>query len=269
MERIEKSIEVHVPVRTAYNQWTQFEAFPQFMEGVEEVHQTDDRHVHWVADIGGKRKEWDSEISVQEPDKCVAWRSVAGARNDGRVEFSPLSAGDTRVTVTMDYDPEGVVENVGDFFGVTSRRVEGDLQRFKSFIESRGSETGAWRGKIEGGGTPMSGASSSSAATSRVETGGTAIGGTRSGTEPGGRASGDLARYDPAFRTDFEKNYAHLGGRYEDYEPAYRYGSSLRQRQTGGAWSDLESDARRDWESRQPGTWERFKDAIRRGWEAI
>ncbi len=106
-----------------------------------------------------------------------------------------------------------------------------------------------------------------------IEPGGTVadttLGATRSGTEPAGRASGDLSRYDPAFRSDFEKNYAHLGGRYQDYAPAYRYGSTLRRKHAGGVWSDLESSARVDWESRQPGTWERFKEAIRRGWEAI
>jgi len=153
MERIEKSIEVHVPVHTAYNQWTQFEEFPRFMEGIEEVQRTDDRHLHWKASIGGKQKEWDAEINEQEPDRCIAWRSVGGARNGGRVEFRPISPNDTRVTVKMDYDPEGVVENVGDFLGVTSRRVEGDLERFKSFIETQGRETGEWRGEIQGGRT--------------------------------------------------------------------------------------------------------------------
>jgi hypothetical protein len=153
MERIEKSIEVHVPVHTAYNQWTQFEEFPRFMEGIEEVQQTDHRHLHWKASIGGKQKEWDVEINEQEPDRCIAWRSIGGAGNGGRVEFSPISPTDTRVTVKMDYDPEGVVENVGDFLGVTGRRVEGDLERFKSFIETQRRDTGAWRGEIQGGRT--------------------------------------------------------------------------------------------------------------------
>ena len=154
MEHIEKSIEVHVPISVAYNQWTQFEAFPQFMEGIREVRQIDDRHVHWVAEIGGKHKEWDAEITEQVPDRRIAWRSMGGARNDGVVQFNPVSEGDTRITLHMDYDPEGVFENLGDFIGATSRRVEGDMKRFKSFIESRGSETGAWRGRIQEGAQP-------------------------------------------------------------------------------------------------------------------
>ena len=129
MEHIEKSIEVHVPISVAYNQWTQFEAFPQFMEGIREVRQIDDRHVHWVAEIGGKHKEWDAEITEQVPDRRIAWRSMGGARNDGVVQFNPVSEGDTRITLHMDYDPEGVIENLGDFIGATSRRVEGDMKR--------------------------------------------------------------------------------------------------------------------------------------------
>jgi uncharacterized membrane protein len=163
MDRIEKSIDVHVPVSVAYNQWTQFEQFPEFMEGVREVRQKDDRHVHWVAEIGGRHKEWDSEITEQIPDRRIAWHSVGGTRSDGVVEFTPVSQDDTRITMQMDYDPEGLVENVADFFGVTSSRVEGDLQRFKSFIESRGRETGAWRGEIPEG-RLTEGASSSGAA---------------------------------------------------------------------------------------------------------
>src|SRR4051812_40144977 len=104
MERIEKSIEVHVPVNVAYNQWTQFEEFPKFMEGIREVRQKDDRHVHWIAEIGGKRKEWDAEITEQVPDSRIAWRSTSGARNDGIVQFSPVSQNDTRITLHMDYD---------------------------------------------------------------------------------------------------------------------------------------------------------------------
>jgi hypothetical protein len=132
------------------------------MEGVREVQQKDDCHVHWVEEIGGKRKEWDSEITEQTPDRRIAWHSVSGARNDGVVEFVPVSQDDTRITMRMDYDVEGVVESVADFFGATSSRVEGDLQRFKSFIESRGRETGGWRGEIPEG-RVTEGASSSGA----------------------------------------------------------------------------------------------------------
>jgi uncharacterized membrane protein len=149
METIEKSITVDVPVRTAYNQWTQFEEFPQFMSG-EEVRQRGDKNTHWRANIGGKSEEWDAEIIEQTPDQCVAWRSTTGAHNAGTVRFQPLGANQTRLTLRLDYDPEGVVENVGDALGVVERRVAGDLQRFKEFIESRGVATGAWRGEIHG-----------------------------------------------------------------------------------------------------------------------
>lgn len=147
----EKSIDVNVPVSVAYNQWTQFEEFPQFMEGVKEVKQQGDKLQHWKANIGGKEKEWDAEITEQLPDQVVAWRSTTGAPNSGRVRFEKLGANQTRVHLTMEYEPEGVIENVGDALGLVGARVEGDLRRFKSFIESRGSATGAWRGEIEGG----------------------------------------------------------------------------------------------------------------------
>jgi uncharacterized membrane protein len=151
MAQIEKAIEVNVPVRTAYNQWTQFEQFPQFMEGVEEVRQLDDKRLNWRASIAGKTEEWQAEIVEQTPDKVVAWRSTTGAENAGHVSFVSAGAEATRVTLRLDYDPEGMVESVGDKLGFVSRRVEGDLERFKEFIEGRGSETGAWRGEIHGG----------------------------------------------------------------------------------------------------------------------
>jgi uncharacterized membrane protein len=151
METVEKSIDVHVPVSTAYNQWTQFEDFPRFMEGVREVRQLDDTHLHWRAEVAGKEKEWDAEITEQVPDQRIAWRSVGGAPNSGVVSFDRIDQDTTRILVEMDYDPEGVVENVGDAVGVVSRRVEGDLERFKEFIESRGQETGAWRGDVQQG----------------------------------------------------------------------------------------------------------------------
>jgi uncharacterized membrane protein len=149
VSKIEKSIDVNVPVRTAYDQWTQFEEFPRFMEGVQEVKQLDDKRLHWRADIAGKTKEWDAEIDEQTPDQRVAWHSTSGADNAGVVTFHYLDENTTRVMLQMEYDTEGLVEGVGDALGFASRRVEGDLQRFKEFIESRGQETGAWRGEIK------------------------------------------------------------------------------------------------------------------------
>ena len=148
MATIEKSIEVDVPVRTAYNQWTQFEAFPQFMEGVREVRQLNDKTLGWRAEIGGKDEEWVAEITEQVPDQRIAWRARSGKRNAGVVTFHRIADHRTRIMLQLDYEPEGAVENIGDALGVVSRRVEGDLQRFKEFIESRGRETGAWRGEI-------------------------------------------------------------------------------------------------------------------------
>ena len=148
MASIQKPIDVDVPVRTAYNQWTQFEEFPRFMEGVEEVRQLDDRRLHWRAKIGGKTEEWDAVITEQIPDERVAWRNTSGAENAGVVTFHHLSPNSTRVMLQIEYDPQGLVENVGSALGVVERRVEGDLKRFKEFIESQGAETGAWRGEI-------------------------------------------------------------------------------------------------------------------------
>jgi uncharacterized membrane protein len=148
MSTIEKSVEVDVPLRTVYNQWTQFEEFPRFMEGVEEVKQLDDKTLRWRAKIGGKTEEWLADVTEQIPDERVAWRSRSGADNAGVVTFHHISDTKTRVMLQMDYDPEGIVENVGDALGVVSRRVAGDLDRFKEFIEGRGSETGAWRGEV-------------------------------------------------------------------------------------------------------------------------
>ncbi len=148
MSTVTKSVDVNVPIQTAYNQWTQFEEFPRFMEGVKSVTQTDDTHLHWVAEIAGKDKEWDAEITEQHPDERVAWTSTAGARNAGVVTFHRLDDSTTRVTLQMDAEPEGVIENVGDWAGVLDRRVQGDMDRFKEYIESRGVETGAWRGEV-------------------------------------------------------------------------------------------------------------------------
>jgi len=148
METIEKSIGVNVPLRTAYNQWTQFEDFPRFMEAVEKVTQLDDTHLHWVANIGGKTIEWDATITEQVPDKRIVWHSDRGAVQSGMVLFESLGSNSTRITLRIDYEPEGMVEEAGDKLGFVSRRVEGDLERFKNFIEQRGAETGAWRGAV-------------------------------------------------------------------------------------------------------------------------
>ncbi|MBX3300683.1 MAG: SRPBCC family protein [Nitrospira sp.] len=148
MSVIEKSIEINVPVNTAYNQWTQFEEFPRFMEGVEQVLQIDDKHLHWKASIGGKQKEWDAVITEQIPDQRIAWMSQDGAKNGGIITFSKVAENTSRLNLRLEYEPEGAVEKTGDTIGIVSSRVEGDLQRFKKFIESRGQETGAWRGKV-------------------------------------------------------------------------------------------------------------------------
>src|SRR5438093_5531668 len=126
MESIEKTVEVDAPLNKVYNQWTQFEEFPKFMEGVEQVHQLDNKHLHWVAKVGGKRKEWDAEIFEQVPDQRIAWRSITGVRNSGIVSFTPLPDNRTEVSLRLNYDPDGVMENVGDMLGVVGRRIEGD-----------------------------------------------------------------------------------------------------------------------------------------------
>ena len=151
MAEVNESIEVNVPVSTAYNQWTQFESFPQFMEGVESVAQTDDTHLHWVAEVGGKRHVWDAEITEQVPDRRIAWRSVDGKGISGIVTFEALGADRTRVDVQMSWETEGLVESLGSALGVDSRRVKGDLDRFKELIESQGVESGAWRGEVHSG----------------------------------------------------------------------------------------------------------------------
>ena len=148
--KVEKSIDVEVPVRVAYNQWTQFEEFPRFMEGVEEVRQLDDKRLHWRAKIAGKSEEWDAEITEQTPDQRIAWRSTTGTPNSGVVSFKRLGENRTRIILEMSYTPTDPIETVSDKVGLVGKRVEGDLQRFKEFIESRPRETGAWRGEIHG-----------------------------------------------------------------------------------------------------------------------
>lgn len=148
MERVERTIEVEAPIDMVYNQWTQFEEFPRFMQGVESVTQVDDATLHWVAEVAGRRKEWDAHITEQVPDKVVAWEGFGDTDNMGRVFFESLGEGRTRVSIAIDYETEGAIEKIGDALGVLSRRVEGDLERFRDLIETRGRETGAWRGEI-------------------------------------------------------------------------------------------------------------------------
>ena len=148
MSTTQKSIEIDLPVSTVYNQWTQFEDFPQFMEGVESVTQLDEKRLHWVAEIAGTREEWDAEIVDQQPDQRIAWRSITGTTNDGVVTFESLGPNSTRVTLDLDVEPESLKEKIGEKLGFVSKQVEGDLKRFKEFMQSRGAETGAWRGQI-------------------------------------------------------------------------------------------------------------------------
>jgi uncharacterized membrane protein len=146
---VTESVDVHVPVRTAYNQWTQFEEFPQFMDGVREIRQLDDTRLHWTTEIAGVKREFDAEITEQIPDERVAWKSTEGEKQAGVVTFHRLDDEHTRVTVQMDYDPQGMVETAGDKLGMVDRRVKGDLKRFREFIESQAGETGAWRGEVD------------------------------------------------------------------------------------------------------------------------
>lgn len=148
MSTVVESVDVAVPVHTAYNQWTQFEEFPQFMEGVQEIRQVSDTLTHWVVDIGGIRREFDAKITEQHPDERVSWTSVDGPKHAGVVTFHRLDADHTRVTAQMDVDPEGFVETVADKTGILDRRIKGDMKRFQEFVESRGYETGGWRGDV-------------------------------------------------------------------------------------------------------------------------
>ena len=148
MAEVKETIEVNVPVSTAYNQWTQFEEFPQFMENVESVKQIDDSHLAWTAEVGGKQEQWQAEITQQEPDSHIAWRSTEGKQNSGDVRFESLGADRTRVEVVMTWEPEGIVEATAEKLGRDSSAVKADLERFKELIEGRGQETGAFRGEV-------------------------------------------------------------------------------------------------------------------------
>ena len=148
MATINETIELDVPVRTAYNQWTQFEEFPRFMEGIERVEQLDDTHLRWHGEIAGKDEQWESEITEQDPDQRIAWKTTAGNGPHGVVTFHRLEDQRSKVAVQMDYEPEGMTEKVGSALGFDSRRVKGDLERFRDLLEARGAETGAWRGEV-------------------------------------------------------------------------------------------------------------------------
>lgn len=148
MATIEQSVDINCPVTTVYNQWTQFEEFPRFMEGVREVTQLDDTHLRWRAEIAGKEETWTAEIDEQLPDQRIAWHSTSGARNAGVITFHRVADDRTRVMAQFEYEPEGMLEKTGSAVGLASSRVKGDLKRFKEFIEQRGSETGEWRGTV-------------------------------------------------------------------------------------------------------------------------
>lgn len=149
MSKIEESIEVDCPVSVVYNQWTQFEEFPKFMEGVEQVIQLDDERLHWKAKIAGQEREWDALIVEQRPDERIAWKSEDGSENAGVVTFHKLDRDRSKVMLQLDFNPQDMIEAAGDTLGFVRRRAAGDLERFKAFIEERGHETGAWRGEIE------------------------------------------------------------------------------------------------------------------------
>jgi carbon monoxide dehydrogenase subunit G len=148
--KVQKTITVEVPISTAYNQWTQFEEFPQFMGGVSKVEQLDDKRLHWVAEISGVKREWYATILEQRPDEKVAWAATEGATNAGAVYFESTGPGSTTVTLELEYEPEGLVEKVGDRLNIVEKQAESDLEKFKSFIESSGGESGGWRGEVEG-----------------------------------------------------------------------------------------------------------------------
>ncbi len=149
MPKVEESVEVEVPVSTAYDQWTQFEEFPSFMDGVEKVKQLDDTHLHWVASIGGHEEEWDAEITEQIPDERIAWKATSGKGNAGVVTFHRLDDNRSKIMLQLDWESEGMVEALGAMVGQDDRKVKGDLERFKELIEKRGTASGAWRDKVE------------------------------------------------------------------------------------------------------------------------
>ena len=151
MATVQQALTVEAPLSVVYNQWTQFEEFPQFMEGVTEVQQKGDTNLHWRANIAGTEEQWDAVITEQVPDQRIAWRSTSGARNDGIVSFQKIDEYTTRIQLQLDYEPEGAIEQIGSALGLVESRVKGDLERFKTFIEERQQATGAWRGTVQSG----------------------------------------------------------------------------------------------------------------------
>jgi uncharacterized protein YndB with AHSA1/START domain len=181
--KIEKTVTVDVPISTAYNQWTQFEEFPQFMGGVQTVEQLDDRRLRWVAEIAGVRREWYADILEQRPDEKVAWAATEGATNAGAVYFIAAGPNQTQVTLELEYDPEGLVEKAGDALNLIERQAASDLEKFKTFIESRGAETGGWRGEV---GAPAVGTPGVELTTSEGDSG-------KAGVSPAAMAAGAVA----------------------------------------------------------------------------
>ena len=148
MALVTQSIDVHVPVAMAYNRWTQFEDFPRFMDGVKEVRQLDDMTLEWTAEIGGQDESWTAEITEQVPDERIAWHAIGGKHNSGAVDFHFVDPQTTRITLQMEWEPEGVIQQAGAAIGSDGRQIQGDLERFKAFVESRGTSSGAWRDEI-------------------------------------------------------------------------------------------------------------------------
>ncbi|WP_148575411.1 SRPBCC family protein [Nocardioides caldifontis] len=181
--KVEKTVTVDVPISTAYNQWTQFEEFPQFMGGVQKVEQLDDQRLHWVAEIAGVRREWYAEILEQRPDEKIAWSAVEGATNAGAVYFIAAGPDRTQVTLELEYDPEGLVEKAGDALGVIERQAQADVEKFKEFIEARGAESGGWRGAV---GSPAVGTPGVEMAESQGDSG-------KAGVSPKAAAAGAAA----------------------------------------------------------------------------
>ena len=255
METIERSIDLNVPVHIAFQQWTRFEEFPQFMEGVEEVRRLDAQRLHWVANIGGTRKEWDAQITEEVPDQRIAWRSEAGEFTAGVVTFQPLSADRTRMTVRFEYEPQGVKETVGDWLGLVSRRVENDLERFKAFVEGRDRESVGQR-------------------TTPGHTTAPTAGHTQPRTTATAATAATADRRFEDYEADFQRHHHTArpsGEPYAHWAPAYRYGYALgtEPRHAGRDWSTIEPEARRDWEARNQGKWDEFKEAVYYGWEHV
>jgi uncharacterized protein (TIGR02271 family) len=250
METIDRSIDLSVPVHVAYQQWTRFEEFPQFMEGVEEVRRLDAKRLHWVANIGGSRKEWDAQITEEVSNERIAWRSEAGEFTAGEVKFQPLGADRTRMNVRFKYEPQGVKETLGDWLGMVSHRVENDLERFKAFVEARYRESAGQRTTAPTAGRTQPRAAPTTATAAPVDR--------------------RFEHYEP----DFQRHHRTArpsGEPYARFAPAYRYGYRLatEAQYAGRDWSAIEPEARRDWEARHQGSWEECKGAIYYGWEHV